>query len=81
MGSDYRADAGRYPARLADLAPKYLAAVPDDLFAGRPVILKTLSTAVTMAVLIAAAAVSWMFMPEGLYFPALIASWPCRRRF
>jgi hypothetical protein len=32
----YRRDEGRYPARLADLAPKYLAAVPDDLFAGRP---------------------------------------------
>ncbi len=36
----YRADAGRYPAKLADLAPKYLAAVPDDLFAGKPLIYK-----------------------------------------
>jgi hypothetical protein len=34
----YRRDEGRYPARLADLAPKYLAAVPDDLFAGRPLV-------------------------------------------
>jgi hypothetical protein len=31
----YRADRGRYPAQLADLAPKYLAAVPDDHFAGK----------------------------------------------
>lgn len=36
----YRADTGRYPAKLADLAPKYLAAVPDDLFAGKPLIYK-----------------------------------------
>ena len=28
----YRADHRRYPARLDDLAPKYLAAVPGDLF-------------------------------------------------
>ena len=34
----YRADTGRYPARLAELAPKYLAAVPDDLFAGKPLV-------------------------------------------
>jgi hypothetical protein len=40
----YRADAGRYPAKLADLAPKYLAAVPDDLFAGRPLIYKPTET-------------------------------------
>ncbi|MBO0699584.1 MAG: hypothetical protein J2P46_14405, partial [Zavarzinella sp.] len=30
----YRADAGRYPARLAELAPKYLPEVPGDLFSG-----------------------------------------------
>jgi hypothetical protein len=28
----YRADRGTYPARLADLAPKYVAAVPKDIF-------------------------------------------------
>lgn len=32
----YHADTGRYPAKLADLAPKYLAQVPDDLFTGKP---------------------------------------------
>jgi hypothetical protein len=36
----YRADNGRYPAKLADLAPAYLASVPDDLFAGKPLIYK-----------------------------------------
>jgi hypothetical protein len=36
----YRADNGRYPARLDDLAPKYLAEVPNDLFTGRPLIYK-----------------------------------------
>jgi hypothetical protein len=34
----YRRDAGRYPAQLGDLAPGYLAAVPDDLFAGKPLV-------------------------------------------
>jgi hypothetical protein len=34
----YRADAGRYPARLDDLAPKYLAKVPPDTFSGQPLI-------------------------------------------
>jgi hypothetical protein len=32
----YRADQGKYPARLADLAPRYLPAIPGDLFAGKP---------------------------------------------
>ncbi len=36
----YRKDTGRYPAKLADLAPKYLAAVPDDIFTGRPLTYK-----------------------------------------
>jgi hypothetical protein len=36
----YRADTGAYPKALADLAPKYLAAVPDDLFSGKPLIYK-----------------------------------------
>lgn len=30
----YRRDQGKYPARLGDLAPNYLAAAPDDLFSG-----------------------------------------------
>lgn len=34
------ADHKAYPARLADLAPKYLATVPDDLFSGKALIYK-----------------------------------------
>jgi hypothetical protein len=36
----YQKDNSRYPAKLADLAPKYLASVPDDLFNGKPLIYK-----------------------------------------
>lgn len=36
----YHKDNGRYPAKLADLAPKYLSAVPDDVFSGKPLIYK-----------------------------------------
>ncbi|QJW93428.1 type II secretion system protein [Frigoriglobus tundricola] len=36
----YRKDNGAYPTKLADLAPAYLAAVPDDLFANQPIIYK-----------------------------------------
>src|SRR5262249_6302198 len=36
----YHKDNSRYPAKLANLAPKYLATVPDDLFAGKPLIYK-----------------------------------------
>lgn len=36
----YRSDTGRYPAKLADLAPKYLNKVPDDLFTAKPLIYK-----------------------------------------
>lgn len=36
----YRKDTGKYPAQLADLAPKYLATVPDDIFTGKPLIYK-----------------------------------------
>ncbi len=32
----YRADHGRYPLQLSELAPKYLAQVPADLFTGGP---------------------------------------------
>lgn len=34
----YRRDNGRYPAKLDDLAPKYLKAVPGDVFTGKPLI-------------------------------------------
>jgi hypothetical protein len=34
----YRADRGRYPARLDELAPQYLAAVPGDVFSGKALV-------------------------------------------
>ena len=34
----YRAEAGRYPASLDELAPKYLSAVPGDIFSGKPLV-------------------------------------------
>lgn len=34
----HQAETGRYPARLAELAPKYLPEVPGDLFSGKPLI-------------------------------------------
>jgi hypothetical protein len=34
----FRSDNGRYPAKLDELAPKYLAEVPGDLFSGRALI-------------------------------------------
>jgi hypothetical protein len=36
----HKGEHGRYPAKLDDLAPKYLPAVPDDLFSGKPLIYK-----------------------------------------
>ena len=36
----FHADTGHYPAKLDDLAPKYLAKVPGDLFSGKPLIYK-----------------------------------------
>lgn len=36
----YHKAEGRYPAKLADLAPKYLAAVPGDVFSGKDLIYK-----------------------------------------
>ena len=36
----YRADSGRYPATLGELVPKYLAALPADLFSGKPLAYK-----------------------------------------
>jgi RNA polymerase sigma factor (sigma-70 family) len=34
----YRADHSQYPAKLGDLAPQYLAKVPNDLFSDKPLI-------------------------------------------
>jgi hypothetical protein len=34
----YHRDNGRYPAKLDDLAPKYLASVPNDIFSGKGLI-------------------------------------------
>jgi hypothetical protein len=36
----YRKDNGKYPEKLDALAPKYLAAVPPDVFSGKPLIYK-----------------------------------------
>jgi hypothetical protein len=34
----YQRDHGRYPAKLSELAPKYLAQLPDDVFSGKALI-------------------------------------------
>ena len=39
----YHHDHGHYPAQLDDLAPKYLPAVPDDLFSGKPLVYRPTS--------------------------------------
>jgi hypothetical protein len=36
----YYADNGRYPEALAELAPKYLDTIPDDIYSGKPLIYK-----------------------------------------
>ncbi|MFM8273277.1 MAG: hypothetical protein ACKODX_13260 [Gemmata sp.] len=36
----YKKDTGKYPAKLQDLAPNYLATVPNDLFSGKGLIWK-----------------------------------------
>src|SRR5262245_6025607 len=36
----YHKDNGRYPAKLADLAPKYIASVSNDIFTDKPLIYK-----------------------------------------
>ena len=36
----YHGDHGRYPAKLDDLTPRYLAAIPPDLYSGKPVIFR-----------------------------------------
>jgi hypothetical protein len=36
----YQRDNNRYPETLADMAPKYLDKIPDDLFAGKPLTYK-----------------------------------------
>ena len=40
----HKADSGRYPARLDELAPKYLPVVPGDLFSGRSLIYRPSDT-------------------------------------
>jgi hypothetical protein len=37
----YRHEQGSYPKQLADLAPKYLKAIPDDLFSGKALIYRS----------------------------------------
>lgn len=34
--AEHHANTGKYPAALADLKPRYITAVPDDLFSGKP---------------------------------------------
>jgi type II secretory pathway pseudopilin PulG len=34
----YRADTGRYPGKLEELIPNYIAVIPGDLFSGKPLI-------------------------------------------
>src|SRR5262249_13561197 len=36
--AEYQGDLGRYPETLAELAPQYLDTIPDDIFAGKPLI-------------------------------------------
>lgn len=40
----HQADTARYPAALADLAPKYIDKIPDDLFSGKPLFYKPTDT-------------------------------------
>ena len=40
----YKKDEGKYPAKLEALAPKYLPAVPDDIFTGKGLIYKPTAT-------------------------------------
>ncbi len=36
----YKSDEAHYPVKLADLSPKYLATIPDDIFSGKALIYK-----------------------------------------
>ena len=38
------ADLKKYPAKLADLVPKYAATIPDDIYSGKPLIYKPTAT-------------------------------------
>ena len=40
----YRADKGKYPAKLDELAPDYLRSVPNDLYSGQPMIYRLMDT-------------------------------------
>ena len=57
-----------YPGGPAPYAP---VEAPEGRMTFDDVVTKT---AITMAILIAAAALSWVFMPKGLYFPAMVLS-------
>ncbi len=57
-----------YPGGPVPYAPPQ---APEERMTFDDVVTKT---AITMAILIAAAALSWMFMPPALYFPALVLS-------
>jgi uncharacterized YccA/Bax inhibitor family protein len=57
-----------FPGGPAPYAP---AEVPEGRMTFDDVVTKT---AITMAVLMASAALAWLFMPTGLYFPALVLS-------
>jgi len=43
-----RADTGRYPARLDDLTPRYVATVPADVFSGKPLIYRPTDAGYTL---------------------------------
>jgi hypothetical protein len=36
----FKKDTGKYPPKLADLAPKYLPSIPDDVFSDQPLVYK-----------------------------------------
>ena len=40
----YRVDTGKYPIRLDEVVPKYLTAVPGDLFSGKPLVYRPTDT-------------------------------------
>ena len=71
-GTDpYGQQAGGYPGYPGAPAPYAPAQAPEERMTFDDVVTKT---AVTMAILIGSAALAWMFIPEALYFPALILS-------
>jgi uncharacterized YccA/Bax inhibitor family protein len=67
----YGADPYGYQGFQSGPAPYAPVEAPEGRMTFDDVVTKT---AITMAILIATAALSWVFMPEGLYFPALVLS-------